>query len=152
MLTNVQVQPDPTFKPCDIRKIGYPTDPRITRYPTFGSLLDRLRPIKAQYEGGLHYDMLRSVVSALCCGCKLMIGRYRVCEPEIPCGIPLMNKRRKRARDQNLNVSMLYSSMVSAEKPNCAGTSSRLLQSACTFRTRSSKTRDNEHYLPFQPH
>ena len=30
--------------------------------------------------------------------------RYRVCEPEIPSGIALKNKRRKRARDQNLNV------------------------------------------------
>lgn len=31
--------------------------------------------------------------------------RYRVIEPEIPSGIAIKNRHRKRARDQNLNVS-----------------------------------------------
>ena len=37
---------------------------------------------------------------------------YRVCEPEIPSGIALKNKRRKRARDQNLNVCSLPGALL----------------------------------------
>ncbi|OCF75911.1 RNA-dependent RNA polymerase 1 [Kwoniella mangroviensis CBS 8886] len=81
------VQPDPHFSPCDIRKFGYPTESRITQYPIHTSLLERLKPVKAHYEKVLQYDM----------------RRYRVFEPEIPSGIAIKNKRRKRARDQNLN-------------------------------------------------
>ncbi|WWD19157.1 hypothetical protein CI109_103615 [Kwoniella shandongensis] len=81
------VQPDPHFSPSDIRQMEYPSDPRITRYPLHKSLLDRLKPIKANFERDLQYDM----------------RRYRVFEPEIPSGIAIRNKRRKRARDQNLN-------------------------------------------------
>ncbi|KAK8854698.1 hypothetical protein IAR55_003437 [Kwoniella newhampshirensis] len=81
------VQPDPHFSPSDIRKMGYPADPRITKLPVHSSLLERLKPIKANFERDLQYDM----------------RRYRVYEPEIPSGIALKNKKRKRAREQNLN-------------------------------------------------
>ncbi|WVN86300.1 uncharacterized protein L203_101463 [Cryptococcus depauperatus CBS 7841] len=81
------VQSDPHFSPSDLELMGYPTDPRLTRYPLHESLLDRLKPLKATYEKDLQYDM----------------RRYRVYEPEIPSGIAIRNKRRRRARDQNLN-------------------------------------------------
>ncbi|WVQ80183.1 hypothetical protein IAT38_002288 [Cryptococcus sp. DSM 104549] len=81
------VQPDPHYSPSDLRTMGYPTDARITQYPIHQSLLERLKPIKASYEKDLQFDM----------------RRYRVFEPEIPSGIAIRNKRRKRARDQNLN-------------------------------------------------
>ncbi|RXK35060.1 hypothetical protein M231_07680 [Tremella mesenterica] len=81
------VQPDPHFRPTDIIHAKYPTDPRITRYPTYESLMMELRPIKAEYEHAMQYNM----------------RQYRVSEIEIPSGIALKNKRRKRARDQNLN-------------------------------------------------
>ncbi|WRT68501.1 uncharacterized protein IL334_005477 [Kwoniella shivajii] len=81
------VQPDPHFSPCDIRQLGYPTEYRIIQFPIYKSLLDRLKPVKAHYEESIQYDM----------------RRYRVFEPEIPSGIAIKNKRRKRARDQNLN-------------------------------------------------
>ncbi|WVF67576.1 hypothetical protein IAT40_002334 [Kwoniella sp. CBS 6097] len=81
------VQPDPHFSPSDIRTLNYPTDPLITRYPIHQSLIDRLKPVKAHFERAIQYDM----------------RRYRVYEPEIPSGIAIKNKRRKRARDQNLN-------------------------------------------------
>ncbi|WVQ95053.1 hypothetical protein IAU59_002145 [Kwoniella sp. CBS 9459] len=81
------VQPDPHFSPSDIRALNYPTDPLITRYPIHRSLIDRLKSVKAHYERSIQYDM----------------RRYRVYEPEIPSGIAIKNKRRKRARDQNLN-------------------------------------------------
>lgn len=55
----------------------------------YASLLEALRPIKAQYEQSMHYDM----------------RRYRVFEPEIPAGIALRNKRRKRAKQTELTVS-----------------------------------------------
>lgn len=55
----------------------------------YDGLMERLKPIKKAYEHGLSWDM----------------RRYRVIEPEIPSGIAIKNKRRKRARDQNLNVS-----------------------------------------------
>lgn len=35
------------------------------------------------------------------------LNRYRVFEPEIPCGIAIKNKRRRRAKDQNLNVRII---------------------------------------------
>jgi RNA-dependent RNA polymerase len=57
----VQVQPDPHFRPCDIKKLGYPVDSRITRYPIFTSILERLKPIKGNYESGISYDTRRSV-------------------------------------------------------------------------------------------
>ena len=41
--------------------------------------------------------------------------RYRVSEPEIPSGIAIKNKRRKRARDQNLNVCLLSLLHVQAQ-------------------------------------
>ncbi|KAL0247338.1 hypothetical protein I308_104374 [Cryptococcus tetragattii IND107] len=81
------VQADAHFSPSDLEQMGYPTDPRITRFPLHESLLDRLKPLKASYERDLQYDM----------------RRYRVYEPEIPSGIAIRNKRRKRVRDQNLN-------------------------------------------------
>ncbi|WWC63397.1 uncharacterized protein I303_105997 [Kwoniella dejecticola CBS 10117] len=81
------VQPDPHFSPCDIRKMNFPVEDRIAQYPIYKSLLDRLKPVKAHYEKTLQYDM----------------RRYRVFEPEIPSGIAIRNKKRKRARDQNLN-------------------------------------------------
>ncbi|WWC90607.1 uncharacterized protein L201_005543 [Kwoniella dendrophila CBS 6074] len=81
------VQPDPHFSPCDIRQWNYPTDSRLKQFPIHQSLLDRLKPVKAHYEKTLQYDM----------------RRYRVFEPEIPSGIAIKNKKRKRARDQNLN-------------------------------------------------
>ncbi|WVW85521.1 hypothetical protein I302_107559 [Kwoniella bestiolae CBS 10118] len=81
------VQPDPHFSPCDIRQLNYPAEARITQFPIHTSLLARLKPVKAYYEKSLQYDM----------------RRYRVFEPEIPSGIAIKNKRRKRARDQNLN-------------------------------------------------
>nr|XP_019011562.1 RNA-dependent RNA polymerase 1 [Kwoniella pini CBS 10737]OCF50343.1 RNA-dependent RNA polymerase 1 [Kwoniella pini CBS 10737] len=81
------VQPDPHFSPADIRKLGFPAENRISQYPVYKSLLDRLKPVKAHYEKALQYDM----------------RRYRVFEPEIPTGIAIKNKKRKRARDQNLN-------------------------------------------------
>ncbi|KAK4685416.1 RNA-dependent RNA polymerase, partial [Tremellales sp. Uapishka_1] len=81
------VQPDPHFEPCDLRKLGFPVDERFSLYPIYDSLLERLKPIKMQFENAIQYDM----------------RRYRVFETEIPSGIALRNKRRKRARDQNLN-------------------------------------------------
>ncbi|OCF31540.1 RNA-dependent RNA polymerase 1 [Kwoniella heveanensis BCC8398] len=81
------VQPDPHFSPSDIRALNYPTDHLITRYPIHRSLIDRLKVVKAHFERAIQYDM----------------RRYRVYEPEIPSGIAIKNKRRKRARDQNLN-------------------------------------------------
>jgi RNA-dependent RNA polymerase len=85
----LQVTPDPHFKPCDVKELGYPVDPRISELPIYDTLLERLKPIKKAYEHSLSWDM----------------RRYRVLEPEIPSGVAIKNKRRKRARDQNLNVS-----------------------------------------------
>ncbi|WVR09517.1 hypothetical protein IAU60_006585 [Kwoniella sp. DSM 27419] len=81
------VQPDPHFVPSDIKTMGYPADVRITQHPIYLNLLQRLKPVKAHYEKITQYDM----------------RRYRVHEVEIPSGIAINNKRRKRARDQNLN-------------------------------------------------
>ncbi|ORX38450.1 RNA dependent RNA polymerase-domain-containing protein [Kockovaella imperatae] len=81
------VQPDPHFRSADLQAMQYPVDLRITRHPVYASLIERLKPIKAQFESSMAYDM----------------RRYRVTEPEIPSGIAVKNKRRKRARDQNLN-------------------------------------------------
>ncbi|ODN90833.1 RNA-dependent RNA polymerase 1 [Cryptococcus wingfieldii CBS 7118] len=92
------VQRDPHFSPSDLERMGYPSDPRISRYPLHDSLLERLKPLKASYERDLQYDM----------------RRYRVYEPEIPTGIAIRNKRRKRVRDQNLNEPLreAYSILV----------------------------------------
>jgi RNA-dependent RNA polymerase len=72
--------------------LGYPVDEIVTRFPVFHSLLEALRPIKAQYEQGMHYDM----------------RQYRVFEPEIPAGIALRNKHRKRAKQTELTVSCSF--------------------------------------------
>jgi hypothetical protein len=85
----MKVHAESRFQPCDIRGLDYPTDPRISDLPIYDSLIERLKPIKKAYEHSLSGDM----------------RRYRVIEPEIPSGIAIRNKRRKRARDQNLNVS-----------------------------------------------
>jgi RNA-dependent RNA polymerase len=58
------VQPDPHFRPSDIKHLGYPADRRITRFPVFKSMIDRLKPIKARYEADMKYDMRRSVLFA----------------------------------------------------------------------------------------
>lgn len=58
-LTPLQVQPDPHFRPSDIKNLDYPADPRITKYPLFQTLLDRLQPVKATYEHNLQYDLRR---------------------------------------------------------------------------------------------
>lgn len=84
-----QVKPDPHFRPRDLKALNYPVDEMITRFPVYHSLLEALRPIKAQYEQGMHYDM----------------RQYRVNEPEIPAGIALRNKHRKRAKQTELTVS-----------------------------------------------
>jgi RNA-dependent RNA polymerase len=85
----LQVTPDPHFKPCDIKELNYPVDPRISELPIYDSVLQVLKPIKKAYEHSLSWDM----------------RRYRVLEPEIPSGVAIKNKRRTRARDQNLHVS-----------------------------------------------
>jgi RNA-dependent RNA polymerase len=59
MVAHPQVQPDPSFRPSDIRALKYPTDVRITRFAVFGSVIDRLKPIKARYEADLQYDLRR---------------------------------------------------------------------------------------------
>ncbi|TYJ52353.1 hypothetical protein B9479_007047 [Cryptococcus floricola] len=81
------VQADPHSRPSDLGRMGYPSDPRITKYPLDNGLLERLKVLKACYERDIQYDM----------------RRYRVYEPEIPAGIAIQNKKRKRVRDQNVN-------------------------------------------------
>ncbi|ORY35716.1 RNA dependent RNA polymerase-domain-containing protein [Naematelia encephala] len=81
------VNPEPNFRPCDIKELDYPVDQRLSHHPIYSTLLDKLRPIKDRYEAAVLYDM----------------RRYRVCEPEIPSGMAVRNPRRKRIRDQNLN-------------------------------------------------
>jgi RNA-dependent RNA polymerase len=104
----LQVQPDPHFRPSDIKDVDYPVDERLSEFPIYESLLKRLEPIKAQFEHAMQYDMRRWVMSSS----QQLVGswvercRYKVYECEIPSGIALRNKRRKRARDQNLNVSL----------------------------------------------
>lgn len=87
----MKVRPDPHFRPRDIKSLNFPTDDVIMKLdlPIYQSLLEALRPIKAQYEQGMAYDM----------------RRYRVYEPEIPASIALRNKRRKRAKQTELTVS-----------------------------------------------
>lgn len=69
-------------------KLNYPVDEVVTRFPIYASLLAVLRPIKAQYEQNVQYVM----------------RQYRVYEPEIPAGIALRNKWRKRAKQTELTV------------------------------------------------
>ncbi|OXH00463.1 RNA-dependent RNA polymerase 1, partial [Cryptococcus neoformans A1-35-8] len=76
------VQADPHFRPSDLERMGYPSDPRITKYPLNNGLLERLKVLKACYE--------RDV-------------QYRVFEPEIPAGIAIRNNKRRRVRDENVN-------------------------------------------------
>ncbi|GFZ50894.1 hypothetical protein JCM24511_08652 [Saitozyma sp. JCM 24511] len=97
-----RVQPDPHFRPSDIKDVDYPVDERLSEFPIYKSLLKRLEPIKAQFEHAMQYDM----------------RRYKVYECEIPSGIALRNKRRKRARDQNLNEPLRdsYNSHVAAAR------------------------------------
>jgi len=83
-----QVRPDPHFRPRDLVKLNYPVDEVVTRFPVYESLLAALRPIKAQYEKDVNYVM----------------RQYRVYEPEIPAGIALRNKWRKRAKQTELTV------------------------------------------------
>jgi RNA-dependent RNA polymerase len=83
-----QVQPEPHFRPRDLKRLGYPVDQVVSQFPVYHSLLEALRPIKAQYEQGMQHDM----------------RQYRVFEPEIPAGIALRNKRRKRAKQTELTV------------------------------------------------
>ncbi|ODO01343.1 hypothetical protein I350_06162 [Cryptococcus amylolentus CBS 6273] len=81
------VQADPHFRPSDLERMGYPSDPRITKYPLNNGLLERLKVLKACYERDVQYDM----------------RRYRVFEPEIPAGIAIRNNKRRRVRDENVN-------------------------------------------------
>lgn len=55
----VQVQPDPHFRPCDIKQMGYPVDTRITRFPVYASVIEMLKPVKGNYEGAIDYDTRR---------------------------------------------------------------------------------------------
>ena len=57
--THAQVQPDPSFRPSDIRTLKFPADARVTRFSVFRSVIDRLKPIKARYEADLQYDLRR---------------------------------------------------------------------------------------------
>jgi hypothetical protein len=108
-----QVRPEPHFRPRDLKALGYPVDEVVTRFPIFHSLLEILKPIKCQYEQGIQYDM----------------RQYRVYEAEIPTGIALKNKRRKRAKQTELTVSCSLLFICSqAEK---GGTTPGLLCCAC---------------------
>lgn len=88
-LRSPQVQPDPHFRPSDIKNLGYPADPRITKYPLFQTLLDRLKPVKASYEHNLQYDLRRYVFDA---GARTSLIAYagtrclsQRCRAELPC-------------------------------------------------------------------
>lgn len=120
----MQVRPDPHFRPRDIKSLNFPVDDAIMKFnlPIYQSLLEVLRPIKAQYEQGLYYDM----------------RRYRVFEPEIPASIALRNKRRKRAKQTELTVSCSRNLQCQASQPNDKGTASRLLHCACARSSRCS--------------
>ena len=76
-------------------KLNYPVDEVVTRFPVYESLLASLRPIKAQYEKDVNYVM----------------RQYRVYEPEIPAGIALRNKWRKRTKQTELTVCPLIASV-----------------------------------------
>jgi hypothetical protein len=118
----VQVRPDPHFRPRDIKALDYPTDNFVVTLPIYQSVLEALRPIKAQYEQAMYYDM----------------RRYKVFEPEIPASIALRNKRRKRAKQTELTVSFPVPSETEFEADSLLGTSSRILHCACTRISRCS--------------
>lgn len=103
LLCSLQIDPEPTFVPTDLwaltQERGFTdTDMIFTKLPRNQAIIERLRPIKAQYDNGIQYIM----------------RRFRVKEAELVAGTAVQTKHRKSSKELG-HMVVGYCSAVSAK-------------------------------------
>lgn len=85
------VQPEPEYKPVDIRLNAPSLDPRLMAYSIPNGMLDEAYRLKEDYD--VHITGL--------------MNRYRITEAEVISGIILKNPKRRRGKDGDIKVGLV---------------------------------------------